>query len=78
MSRIMGKPTMSDTNRTDTNRPVQAQKLARDWKIWIEKVEELCYSCSENKGTDLLRSYCEADFSDLSLCLRVCRLLVFS
>ena len=33
------------------------------------------YPCSENKGTDQLRSYCEAD---LRLCFRICRLLVFS
>ena len=39
-------------NRSDTNRAVQAQKMARDWKFWIWKVEELYYPCSENKGTD--------------------------
>ena len=32
------------------------------------------YLCSENKGSDQLRSYCEAD---LHLCFRLCRLLVF-
>ena len=32
------------------------------------------YPCSENKGADQLRSYCEAD---LCLCFRICRLLVF-
>ena len=31
-------------------------------------------SCSENKGADQLRSYCEAD---LRLCFCLCRLLVF-
>ena len=36
--------------------------------------EGLYYPCSENKGTDLLPSYCEAD---LRLCFRLCRLLVF-
>ena len=36
--------------------------------------EELYYPCSENKGADQLRSYCEAD---LRLCFRLCRLLVF-
>ena len=30
--------------------------------------------CSENKGADQLRSYCEAD---LRLCFRLCGLLVF-
>ena len=40
------------------------------------KVEEgLFYLCSENKGADQLRSYCEAD---LHLCFCLCRLLVFS
>ena len=32
------------------------------------------YLCSENKGADQLRSYCEAD---LRLCFRLCRMLVF-
>ena len=56
----MGKPTMWYLNRSDTNRRVQSQKIARDWKFWIHKVEELFYPCSENKGADQLRSYCEA------------------
>ena len=29
----------------------------------LKKVEELFYPCSENKGADQLRSYCEADFA---------------
>ena len=33
----------------------------------------MCYPCSENKGDDQLRSYCQAD---LRLCFRLCRLLV--
>ena len=33
------------------------------------------YPCSENKGADQLRVYCEAD---LRLCFRLCRLMVFS
>ena len=37
-------------------------------------MEELYYPCSENKGTDQLRSDCEAD---LRLFFRLCRLLVF-
>ena len=32
------------------------------------------YPCSENKGADQLRSYCEAD---LCLCFRLSRSLVF-
>ena len=40
------------------------------------------YPCSENRGADQLRSYCEADLrsyceADLRLCFRLCRLLVF-
>ena len=70
----MGKPTMWFSYRSDTNRPVQSQKMARDWKFWIKKEEELYYLSSENKGADQLRSYCEAD---LRLCFRLCRLLVF-
>ena len=73
MSRLVGKPTMWFPNRSDTNRPVQAQKQARSLKFRIYKVEELYYPCSENKGADQLRSYCEAD---LRLCFRLCRLLV--
>ena len=61
-------------NRSDTNRVVQAQKMARDWKFWIQKVEELYYLCSGNKDADQLRGYREAD---LRLCFCLCRLLVF-
>ena len=70
----MGKPTMWFPNRSDTNQAVEAQKMARDWKFWIKKVEEVYYPCSENKGADQLRGYREAD---LRLCFRLCRLLVF-
>ena len=62
-------------NRSDTNRPVQAQKAARGLKFWIKIEEELYYPSSENKGADQLRGYREAD---LRLCFRLCRLLVFS
>ena len=37
----MEKPTMWFSNRSDTNRAVQAQNMARGWKFWIYKVEEL-------------------------------------
>ena len=53
----------------DTNRAVQSQKM-----VLILKGEELYYPCSENKGADQLRSYCEVG---LHLCFSVCRLLVF-
>ena len=61
-------------NRSDTNRPVQAQKRARSMKFRIWEVEGLYYQCSENKGADQLRGYREAD---LRVCFRLCRLLVF-
>ena len=38
--------------RSDTNRPVQSQKQARDLKFWLLVDEELYYPSSENKGTD--------------------------
>ena len=57
----MRNPTVWFSNRSGTNQAVQAPKMARDWKFWIQKVEELQYPRSENKGTDHLCSYCEAD-----------------
>ena len=61
-------------NRSDTNRPKQAQKRARSLKFWSLVEEELFYPRSEIKGADQLRGYHEAD---LRLCFRLCRLLVF-
>ena len=61
-------------NRSDINRPVQAQKQARSLKFWSYVEEELYYPSSENKGADQLRGYREAD---LRLCFRISRLLVF-
>ena len=61
--------------RFDTNRPVQLQKMARSLKLWIEEEEELYSLCSENKGVDQLRSYCEAH---LRLCFRIGNCPVFS
>ena len=69
-NRSSGFPT-----RSDTNRPVQSQKIARTWKFWIKKAEKMYYPCSENKGADQLRSYCEAD---LRLCFRIGKNLIFS
>ena len=74
MSHLVEKPTMWFQTRSDTSRPVQAQKRARIMKIRIKVEEELNYPSSENKGADQLRSYCEAD---LRLCFRQGRLLVF-
>ena len=61
-------------NRSDTNRPVQSQKMARSLKFRIQVEEALYYPSSENKGADQLRGYREAD---LRLCFRLCRLFVF-
>ena len=35
MSHLVEKPTMWFPNRSDTNRPLQLQKLARNLKFWI-------------------------------------------
>ena len=35
LSRLVGKPTMWFPKMSDTNRPVQSQKMARDWKFCI-------------------------------------------
>ena len=74
MSHLVGKPTIWFPNRSDTNRPVQAQKQARSLKFRIKEEEQVYYPCSENKGADQLCGYREAD---LRLCFRLCRLLVF-
>ena len=62
-------------NRSDSNQAVQSQKTARSMKFRIYEVEGLYYPCNENKGTDQLRGYREAD---LRLCFRIlCKVLVF-
>ena len=58
----------------DINWAVQAQKIARDLKFQIYKVEGLYYLCSENKGADQLLGYRAAD---LRLCFRICQKQVF-
>ena len=60
---------------SDTKQPVQPQKIARSLKIRIKEKEGLYYPSSENKGTDQLRYYCEAD---LRICFRIGKNLVFS
>ena len=52
----MGFPT-----RSDTNRAVLSQKMARGLKFRIKVGEGLYYPCSENKDADQLRGYREAD-----------------
>ena len=75
MNSFMRKQTLWSPNRSDTNRAVQAQKMARDRRFWINIVEEWYYPCSENKGADQLCSYCTAD---LRLCFSLCKKPVFS
>ena len=65
---IVRKPKMWFPNKSDTNRSIQAQKMARGLKSYIWKEEELYYLCSENKGADRLRDYHEAD---LCLCFGI-------
>ena len=51
--------------RSDTNRAVQPQKMARNLKFRIYEVEGLYYLCSENKDTDQ------------RLCFHICKKPVF-
>ena len=50
-------------------------KMARGLKFRIWEGEGLYYLCSENKGTDQIRGYREAD---LRLCFLTCKKQVFS
>ena len=75
MSLVVRKPSSGFPTRSDTNRAVQPQKMARGMKFRIFVVEGLYYPCSENKGADQLRMYCAAD---LRLCFRICKKPVFS
>ena len=70
----MRKPTFWFPTRSDTNRTAQPHKMARGLKFWIQKVEGLYYTCSENQAADQLRGYREAD---LRLCFRICKKVVF-
>ena len=60
--------------RSDANWAVQLQKMVRDMKFLIKKVEGVYYLnvhvhvCCENKGADQLHNYCAAD---LRLCFRI-------
>ena len=52
---VKNEPVHEKTNnlgstRSNTNRAVQLQKMARGWTFWIKKVEELYYPCSEKKA----------------------------
>ena len=61
--------------RSNTNWPVQPQKMARGMKFRTLVVEGLYYPCSKNKGADQLCGYHEAD---LHLCFRIWQKPVFS
>ena len=73
MSLCLRKPIIRDSDQSDTNRSAQSRKQARSLKFLVYVEKKLYYPCSENKGADQLRSFCEAD---LYLCFRLCRLLV--
>ena len=70
----MVKPAMWILTRPDTNQAVQPLKMARGLTFCIKEVEVLYCPSSENKGSDQLRGYREAD---LRLCFRICK-TVFS
>ena len=69
-NRSSGFPT-----RSDTNRAVQPQKMARGLKFRIYEEEGLHYPYSENKDADQLCGY---RTTDLRLCFRICKNPVFS
>ena len=71
----MRKPVFGVPTRSDTNRAVQPQKMARGLKFRIKEEEGLYYPCSKIKGADQIRGYREAD---LRLCIGVCKKPVFS
>ena len=54
MSLVLRKPVFRFMTRSDTNRAVQPQKMARGLKFPIKVVDGLYYPFSENKGTDQL------------------------
>ena len=58
MGFCMRKPTFLGSEQFDTNQAVQAQKMGKDLKFWIYKVEELYHTCSENKDDYQFCSYC--------------------
>ena len=74
MSCALEKQSSGFLKRSDTNRPVQLQKMTRSLKFRIYVEEGLYYLCSKNKGANHLCSYCTAD---LHLCIRLSILLVF-
>ena len=51
----MRKPVFGDSARSNKNRAVHPQKMARGLKFRIKKVEGLYNLCNEDKGADQLR-----------------------
>ena len=56
--------------RSDTNRAVQSQQMARGLEFRIQVDKGLHYTCSENKGADQLPGDHEAE---LLLCSHMCK-----
>ena len=75
MSRVAKNLSLGFPAMSNTNQPVQLQKMARGLKFGILEVEGFYYICSVNKGADQLRSYSTAD---LCLCIPICKRQVFS
>ena len=75
LSLCMRKPQFEFQTRSDTNRLVQLQQMARSLKFWMEEEVPLYYPCSETKDADQLCSYCTAD---LRLWFCIGKLFVFS
>ena len=59
-------------NRSDTNRAVQVQEMAKSLKFRFKEEEGLYCQYSENKGADQLHGYREAG---LCLWFHICSLL---
>ena len=78
-SRVMSKPTMWFPYRSNSNRAVQAQKMARGWKFWIWKIKKLNYPCRKQSYwlafSQLLRSGICAFVSDAKCCFPMARLI---
>ena len=75
MSVVSGKTCLRGFRPGPTQTGLYSHKIFRGLKFWVKEVEGLYYPCSENKGTDQLRGYREAD---LCLCFRVCKKPIFS
>ena len=70
MSLIVRKSVFGVLTRSNTNRAVQPQKMARGLQFRILKAEGLYYPSGENKDTDQLPAYHEAD---LHICFHICK-----